>query len=1055
MDLLSLGATATLDIGLGLGSSSSGAHTQYELRIGALMQHELEVISFEGREALNTPFTYDVVFASSLPVAALQAAIFGFPACLSIQVADHDPRVIQGIAIAFEAIGAADADMKTSTRRYSTRIVPRLWLLNHNRKYRVFQDKSAIEIALSVLKDAGITPDIRLQKDKYPPIPFTYQRGETDLEFLHHVLAVAGVFYYFHHASSFLVELIPGAAEVSAVVGGLGGIVGGAADLSVGGSVGAGGVGLGASVAGGLGGGVAGAIGGFAGAVTAAASVPGMSTTMVLSDRSRHTHPLEDGSMGELGSEVAAAGVGALGGTLGAVAEVVGDVVSAVTQSHGDAIAFDGDGEASTASERIFSFRVRTEVRPKLVTMQEWSLPEAKLAKASEKSVAVALDLEGGISGAISFTTHSGLAASLTSAVTGKLEVDAIPIATKDLAVVEYQRDAALLARRPTDPFADNALSQLRADRVVARGDSDSRRLAPGYRFRLAQHPIGYVNTAYVVTGVVSTAYAPDHLPPGTPHLFRAVFDCVPASIDPLPPKPPPRPPLGLEAAIVVGPTWNDVHCDAYGRIQIKFRWAEGGDGAAPGATRLPGEEAGTCWVYWLERWAGNGYGTMTVPRVGSEVLVDFLQSEGGRPIAIGQVYSAANAAPFGLPSGATRVGIRSEAILPATGYSELAIEDSEKGQGVNLRAQGRYDITVIGDQTCTIDANSTLTVSGNLNESVNGARNERIYAGASSHIGHDSIVRVGGAHRLEVIGNHQVVARGNEVHTTGGTFDARFGDAATYTYAADAKCVVGHPDRRANQFTFVYGDSKSHITKKLTLESDTSIVLRSGETVLEITPDGIIIGGKTVSIAAASTFTMTSPNAQLALDDNLTATGKTVKVSGAGASLSLNGTAKLVGSSVSLGSGSGASASSAAKPGNSDQPKQVFIRMRIMRNGDVGKNVAYALRLDNGVELTGSTDGDGKLCQEVPASTATATLTFVDTGEVRNIVIGNHEPPDTVLGAQSRLRQLGYYHGKVDGQSGPLTQHALTVFQRKHAISESGELDDATKVALIRAYHG
>ena len=275
------------------------------------------MVSFEGHEKLSTPYVYDVVFASAVAVEALQVGLFGFPACLSIQSASHEPRVIQGLAVGFEAIGAAESELKTKTRRYMTRIVPRLWLLNHNRKYRVFQDKTAIQIACAVLEEAGITPTIRLQRDEYPPIPFTYQRGETDLEFLHHVLAIAGVFYYFEHASGLLDELVPGGGELGALAGGLGGMAAGAASLGGGFSVGAGSASLGGGLSGGLGGGLANAMGAATSAVGAMASAVGAATTLVLCDRSRHTHALQDASLAASAGGTAAAGIRGLGATLG------------------------------------------------------------------------------------------------------------------------------------------------------------------------------------------------------------------------------------------------------------------------------------------------------------------------------------------------------------------------------------------------------------------------------------------------------------------------------------------------------------------------------------------------------------------------------------------------------------------------------------------------------------------------------------------------------------------------------------------------------------------
>jgi hypothetical protein len=81
MNVLSFGTTSTRQ-----------GRAQYELRIGAFVERELEVVSFEGHEKLSTPYVYDVVFASSIPVAVLETGVFGFPACLSIRAGKHEPR---------------------------------------------------------------------------------------------------------------------------------------------------------------------------------------------------------------------------------------------------------------------------------------------------------------------------------------------------------------------------------------------------------------------------------------------------------------------------------------------------------------------------------------------------------------------------------------------------------------------------------------------------------------------------------------------------------------------------------------------------------------------------------------------------------------------------------------------------------------------------------------------------------------------------------------------------------------------------------------------------
>jgi peptidoglycan hydrolase-like protein with peptidoglycan-binding domain len=156
----------------------------------------------------------------------------------------------------------------------------------------------------------------------------------------------------------------------------------------------------------------------------------------------------------------------------------------------------------------------------------------------------------------------------------------------------------------------------------------------------------------------------------------------------------------------------------------------------------------------------------------------------------------------------------------------------------------------------------------------------------------------------------------------------------------------------------------------------------------------------------------------------------------------------------VQLGAGSGARASSSAPgPNDPDKLKPVYIRTKILRNGKPAVGVAYKLVLDGGTVLSGSTTGAGLVEQPVPATVATAELTLLDTGETRVFAISPVESIDTVLGAQQRLHRVGHYHGALDGGAGPLTAHAVAMFQKAQGLTVSGELDAATKAALKSAY--
>ncbi|XXX82740.1 type VI secretion system tip protein TssI/VgrG [Sorangium sp. So ce134] len=99
-----------------------------------------------------------------------------------------------------------------------------------------------------------------------------------------------------------------------------------------------------------------------------------------------------------------------------------------------------------------------------------------------------------------------------------------------------------------------------------------------------------------------------------------------------------------VETATVVGPPGEEVHTDAFGRIKVQFHWDRDGQR----------DDRSSCWIRHAELWAGRGFGTQFIPRVGMEVVVSFLGGDVDRPIVTGCVANAVNRAPFQLPEAKT-----------------------------------------------------------------------------------------------------------------------------------------------------------------------------------------------------------------------------------------------------------------------------------------------------------------------------------------------------------------------------------------------------------------
>ena len=876
---------------------SNQGRSQFELRIGPFVGGELTVVSFEGHESLNEPFVYDVVFSSSVAEAELQVGIFGFPACLSIQAPDpHEPRVIQGLAVGFESIGAADAELASGTRRFMTRIVPRLWLLKMQRRSRVFQGKSAVQIAKTVLEANGIKADVQVGKDDYPALPFEYQRNETDFEFLRRVLATAGIFFYFRHASGLLDQLLPGAG---AAAGDLGALAGAAGALG-------------------------GAAAGVAGFVSDEESKLGMTTTLVLTDKSDSTEQLGDTSLDAanllkdpLQAGMASAKNGLTGAATSAFGSIGGSAVGAVagavglTLGQSDSLIYDGNGQAGfTDTERVYVFRLLKELRPKQVMLRSWDVEAASAFRATKASSAVSGGLDLNLTASLDLTGKLSLGAGIAPT----LDADALPIAPGEASIFEYQRDVGLqsVEAAKSAGAAERALLQQRADWMTAQGEADCRRIAPGYRFNLKAHPIDRLNREYLVTELRSVAYSPDQLPDPSASDFRTFFRCVPSNADPKPKKPTPPWGYASEAAIVVGPTWGDIHCDSLGRILVRFRWAE-----STGSTE--GDE-GVCWVSWLERWGGDGYGTQSLPRVGTEVLVDF--HAGGEPIAVGQLRSRQNLPAFLLPNEATKTGVRTRTV-PSGAESEISIDDRPAAQRVFIHAAGDFDTKVARNTTAQLDGTYDLVVGEERRESTGGDTTLKFAKNVVSGVS-GSLREEVGVDRLEIVlGSKDEYVDGDVSTSVGGRMDTTVQGEQTQTYAADTlerhmghHTVVVAPSGTAGHASaavHVEGAARAYAKKKIEVVSLEGLTITCGQSEITIGTDSITISsptitlvGKTVGVTASDTASVSGKTTTLAGSDSTTVSAaKTLTLAGQSATLVLDSKATVEGSAINLGGSS------------------------------------------------------------------------------------------------------------------------------------------------------
>ena len=272
---------------------------------------------------------------------------------------------------------------------------------------------------------------------------------------------------------------------------------------------------------------------------------------------------------------------------------------------------------------------------------------------------------------------------------------------------------------------AGQRLSKIRmeeeeAQHLVAHGTSHCRMFVSGYKFTLEEHPRKDMNTDYVLTEIQHTAVTDAFPSSGNPEgeSYSNAFTCIPLSVPFRPLRVTGRPKINsLQPAIVIGPSGEEISTDQFGRVQVMFPW----DADTRGT--------GTAWCRVSQVWAGNNWGAMFLPRIGQEVLVDFMEGKPDLPVVVGRVYNAEQMPPWPLPDRQNLSGFRSHSTKGGGEHNAnvLAFDDTIGDEVFYMRAEKDMarrvenddDLDVFNDQTITIARNRTESVLAG-NETIN-----------------------------------------------------------------------------------------------------------------------------------------------------------------------------------------------------------------------------------------------------------------------------------------------------------------------------------------------
>jgi type VI secretion system secreted protein VgrG len=218
----------------------------------------------------------------------------------------------------------------------------------------------------------------------------------------------------------------------------------------------------------------------------------------------------------------------------------------------------------------------------------------------------------------------------------------------------------------------------------------------------------------------------------------------------------------------VVGPSGEEIYADKYGRVKVQFHWDREGQH----------DQSSSCWIRVATHWAGRNWGAVHLPRIGQEVVVDFLEGDPDRPIIVGSVYNAMNMPPYELPANKTQSGIMSDSSPRNGGYNQIRFEDKQGSEEVLIHAQKDMNTTVEHDETIKVKNNRTTsigmddktTVGKNMTLTVQADRTTTVYGKDDETIYQNSTVTVMGSESSTVGMSRSTTITASDTLTAGGS---------------------------------------------------------------------------------------------------------------------------------------------------------------------------------------------------------------------------------------------------------------------------------------------
>jgi type VI secretion system secreted protein VgrG len=391
---------------------------------------------------------------------------------------------------------------------------------------------------------------------------------------------------------------------------------------------------------------------------------------------------------------------------------------------------------------------------------------------------------------------------------------------------------------------------------LVLQGSSTCRQLVSGHKFTLTRH--FNANGGYVLTSVHHNANVSIDFQSGQSgqYLYSNGFTAIPIAQPFRPIRETPKPFVqGTQTALVVGPKSEEIFTDKYGRVKVQFHWDRKGDH----------NEKSSCWVRVTQPWAGKRWGASFWPRVGQEVIVDFLEGDPDRPICVGTVYNADQMPPY-LGEGFDDKhkndnkisGIKSSSTPGGEGFNEWRFDDNKGKEQIFIHAQKDMDERVLNDTRELVLNNRHLIVGQEKDGSKVGDQREMIYRDKHLQVHRDQIEQIGRNMQLHIggidggDGNQDVLIDGTRTVTTGKNDQLHVqGDRKQAIDGDTSLAVGGDQQEKIGNNHILEAGQEIHIKAgmKVIIEAGAQLSLVGPGGFIDIGPSGVTIQGTMVLI--------------------------------------------------------------------------------------------------------------------------------------------------------------------------------------------------------------